>query len=92
LYHSYQRLWLYFSERSQKTQDILYYLIYDEHIIVRLVHARNRALIMSDLASSIRECLISAIHKISRLYINTSSDRTEVVGSFRLRLKISCII
>lgn len=59
----------------------------DEHIIVRLVHARNRALIMSDLASSIRECLISAIHKISRLYINTSSDRTEVdVGSFRLKV------
>ena len=59
----------------------------DEHIIVRLVHARNRALIMSDLASSIRDCLISALHKISRLYINTSSDRTEVdVGSFRLKV------
>jgi hypothetical protein len=59
----------------------------DEHIIVRLVHARKRALIMSDLASSIRECLISALHTISRLYINTSSDRTEVdVGSLRLRV------
>jgi hypothetical protein len=61
----------------------------DEHIIVRLVHARNRGLIMRDLASSIRECLISALHKISRLYINTSSDRTEVdVAS--LRLKVCC--
>ena len=59
----------------------------DEHIIVRLVHARNRRLIMRDLASSIRECLISALHKISRLYINTSSDRKEVdVTSLRLRV------
>jgi hypothetical protein len=59
----------------------------DEHIIVRLVHARNRGLIMRDLASSIRECLISALHKISRLYINTSSERTEVdVSSLRLRV------
>ena len=42
---------------------------------------------MRDLASSIQECLISALHKISRLYINTSSDRTEVdVASFRLRV------
>ena len=59
----------------------------DEHIIVRLVHARKRVLIMGDLASSIRECLISALHKISRLYISTSSDRTEVeVGSFMLKV------
>ena len=59
----------------------------DEHIIVRLVHARNRALIMSDFASSIRECLISALHQISQLYINTSSDRSKVdVGSFRLKV------
>ena len=59
----------------------------DEHIIVRLVHAKEKALIMSDLSSSIRDCLISALHKISRLYINTSSDRTEVdVGSFRLQV------
>ena len=61
----------------------------DEHIIVRLVHARNRALIMIDIASSICECLISALHKISLLYINTSSDRTEVdIGS--LSLKVCC--
>jgi hypothetical protein len=38
----------------------------DEHIIVRLVHAKEKALITSDLASSIRDCLISALHKISR--------------------------
>ena len=59
----------------------------DEHIIVRLVHAKNRVMIMSDLASSIRECLNSALHKISQLYINTSSERIEVdVGSFKLKV------
>ena len=44
-------------------------------------------LLLGILVYKSRECLISALHKISRLYINTSSDRTEVdVGSFRLKV------
>ncbi|CAG2213253.1 unnamed protein product [Mytilus edulis] len=45
----------------------------DEMIVVRLVHMRNRTLIMRDLASSIRECLAVALEKISQLYVKTSS-------------------
>ncbi|CAG2246719.1 unnamed protein product [Mytilus edulis] len=45
----------------------------DEMIVVRLVHSRNRTLIMRDLASSIRECLAVALGKISQLYVKTSS-------------------
>ena len=59
----------------------------DGHIIVRLVHAKERVMIMSDLASSIRECLKSALHKISMLYIHTSSQRIEAdAGSFTLKV------
>ncbi|XP_063405918.1 uncharacterized protein LOC134689878 [Mytilus trossulus] len=47
----------------------------DEMVIARLVHARTNTLIMRDLASSINECLTSALEKISQLYIRTSSDQ-----------------
>ncbi|XP_052079119.1 uncharacterized protein LOC127717491 [Mytilus californianus] len=54
----------------------MYILCEDDKIIVRLVHARTNALIMRDLASSINECLTSALEKISQLYIRTSSDQS----------------
>ncbi|CAG2206486.1 unnamed protein product [Mytilus edulis] len=53
----------------------MYIICEDETIIARLVHARTNALIMRDLASSINECLTSALEKISQLYIRTSSDQ-----------------
>ncbi|CAG2254340.1 unnamed protein product [Mytilus edulis] len=54
----------------------MYVLCEDDKIIVRLVHARTNALIIKDLASSINECLTSALEKISQLYIRTSSDQS----------------
>ncbi|VDI42894.1 Hypothetical predicted protein [Mytilus galloprovincialis] len=59
----------------------------DEIIVVRLVHLRNRTLIMRDLASSIRECLAVALEKISQLYVKTSStDFVASKSSFNLSL------
>ncbi|XP_071150151.1 uncharacterized protein [Mytilus edulis] len=59
----------------------------DDKIIARLVHATSSTLIMRDLASSIYECLTSAIEKISRLYIRTSSDHTQTSNaSFMTRI------
>ncbi|XP_052079214.1 uncharacterized protein LOC127717566 [Mytilus californianus] len=59
----------------------------DEIIVVRLVHLRNRTLIMRDLASSIRECLAVALEKISQLYVKTSSlDCVDSKRSFNLSL------
>ncbi|XP_071148100.1 uncharacterized protein [Mytilus edulis] len=55
----------------------MYILCEDDKISVRLVHARTNALIMRDLASSINECLTSALEKISQLYIRTSSDQSD---------------
>ncbi|XP_076070793.1 uncharacterized protein LOC143042396 [Mytilus galloprovincialis] len=55
----------------------MYILCEDDKITVRLVHARTNALIMRDLASSINECLTSALEKISQLYIRTSSDQSQ---------------
>ncbi|XP_076088947.1 uncharacterized protein LOC143059351 [Mytilus galloprovincialis] len=54
----------------------MYVLCEDDKIIVRLVHARTNALIIKDLASSINECITSALEKISQLYIRTSSDQS----------------
>ncbi|VDI29591.1 Hypothetical predicted protein [Mytilus galloprovincialis] len=53
----------------------MYILCEDDKISVRLVHTRTNTLIMRDLASSINECLTSALEKISQLYIRTSSDQ-----------------
>ncbi|CAG2215800.1 unnamed protein product [Mytilus edulis] len=53
----------------------LHILCEDKRIIARLVHARTNSLIMRDLASSITECLTSALEKISQLYIRASSDQ-----------------
>ncbi|VDI02704.1 Hypothetical predicted protein, partial [Mytilus galloprovincialis] len=50
----------------------------DEIIISRLVHATSNTLIMRDVASSIYECLTSALEKISDLYIRTSSDQPQI--------------
>ncbi|XP_063411632.1 uncharacterized protein LOC134694548 [Mytilus trossulus] len=55
----------------------MYIACEDERIIVRLVHATSNTLIMRDVASSIYECLTSALEKISQLYIRTSSDQTQ---------------
>ncbi|CAG2252824.1 unnamed protein product [Mytilus edulis] len=54
----------------------MYILCEDDKITVRLIHARTNALIMRDLASSINECLTSALEKISQLYIRTSSGQS----------------
>ncbi|XP_071150119.1 uncharacterized protein [Mytilus edulis] len=55
----------------------MYILCEDDKITVRLVHAKTNALIMRDLASSINECLTSALEKISQLYIRTSCDQSD---------------
>ncbi|CAC5373896.1 unnamed protein product [Mytilus coruscus] len=55
----------------------MYILCEDERIVVRLVHAETNALIMRDMASSVNECLVSALEKISQLYIKTSSDHSQ---------------
>ncbi|XP_052080648.1 uncharacterized protein LOC127718637 [Mytilus californianus] len=54
----------------------MYVLCEDEMIVVRLVHAETNTLIMRDMASSVNECLVSALEKISQLYIKTSSDQS----------------
>ncbi|XP_063417563.1 uncharacterized protein LOC134700124 [Mytilus trossulus] len=70
----------------------------DERIVVRLVHATSNTLIMRDVASSIYECLTSALEKISQLYIRTSSDQTQTIdASFMTRIccnspKNSCLL
>ncbi|CAC5359923.1 unnamed protein product [Mytilus coruscus] len=65
----------------------MHILCEDERIVVRLVHARKKVLILKDLASSICECLKSALQNISHLYIKTSSDNSEVsVGTFEMNL------
>lgn len=65
----------------------LYISCEDDQIIIRLVHFRNRSFIMNDLASSISECLASALYKISQLYIKTSSDCCDnTTKSFEMKL------
>ncbi|XP_052103353.1 uncharacterized protein LOC127736792 [Mytilus californianus] len=65
----------------------IHILCEDERIFVRLVHAKKKVLIMKDLASSICECLKSALQNIVQLYIKTSSDTFDVnTGSFELNL------
>ncbi|CAG2256733.1 unnamed protein product [Mytilus edulis] len=65
----------------------IHILCEDERIVVRLVHARKKVLILKDLASSICECLKSALQNISQLYIKTSSDNSDVsVGTFEMNL------
>ncbi|XP_052079742.1 uncharacterized protein LOC127717916 [Mytilus californianus] len=55
----------------------MYIACEDEIIIARLVHATSNTLIMRDEATSIYECLTSALEKISQLYIRASSDQTQ---------------
>ncbi|CAC5393345.1 unnamed protein product [Mytilus coruscus] len=65
----------------------LYIACEDKIIIARLVHASSNSLIMRDVASSIYECLTSALEKISQLYIRTSSDQTQTSdASFMTRI------
>ncbi|XP_063417516.1 uncharacterized protein LOC134700074 [Mytilus trossulus] len=65
----------------------MYIACEDERIVVRLVHATSNTLIMRDVASSIYECLTSALEKISQLYIRTSSDQTQTSdASFMTRI------
>ncbi|CAG2222123.1 DSS1 [Mytilus edulis] len=65
----------------------IHILCEDERIFVRLVHAKNKVLILKDLASSICDCLKSALENISQLYIKTSSDNSELsVGTFEMNL------
>ncbi|XP_071149229.1 uncharacterized protein [Mytilus edulis] len=65
----------------------MYIACEDERIVVRLVHATSSTLIMRDVASSIYECLISALEKISQLYIRTSSDQAQTSdASFMTRI------
>ncbi|VDI04895.1 Hypothetical predicted protein [Mytilus galloprovincialis] len=60
----------------------MYIACEDERIITRLVHALSNTLIMRDVASSIYECLASALEKISQLYIRTSSDQTQTSDAY----------
>ncbi|XP_076087934.1 uncharacterized protein LOC143058344 [Mytilus galloprovincialis] len=65
----------------------MYIACEDERIVVRLVHATSSTLIMRDVASSIYECLTSALEKISQLYIRTSSDQAQTSdASFMTRI------
>ncbi|XP_063448209.1 uncharacterized protein LOC134727752 [Mytilus trossulus] len=65
----------------------MHILCEDERIFVRLVHAKNKVFILKDLASSICDCLKSALENISQLYIKTSSDNFELsVGTFEMNL------
>ncbi|CAG2257185.1 unnamed protein product [Mytilus edulis] len=59
----------------------MYVLCEDERIVVRLVHLETNTLIMRDLASSVNECLVSALEKISQLYIKTSSDESQHIDA-----------
>ncbi|VDI37205.1 Hypothetical predicted protein [Mytilus galloprovincialis] len=61
----------------------------DKMIIARLVHAKSNTLILRDVASSIYECLSSALEKISKLYIRTSSDQTQT-GDASFMTRICC--
>ena len=61
----------------------------DEFVGVRLVHARDRKLIIRDLASSMRECLADALHKISQLYIKTSSQEVDTSDQ-NFHISVSC--
>ncbi|CAC5383605.1 unnamed protein product [Mytilus coruscus] len=61
----------------------------DDIIVVRLVHSTNRALIMRDLASSIKECLAVALEKISQLYVKTSSTGS-VTDKASFNLSLCC--
>ena len=57
----------------------------DKYLVMRLVHNKNKTLIIRDLSSSLRECLVSAMEKISQLYIRTSSEKIdEDEHSFKL--------
>ncbi|XP_071149247.1 uncharacterized protein [Mytilus edulis] len=56
----------------------MYIACEDEIIISRLVHTTSNTLIARDVASSICECLTSALEKISDMYIRTSSDQTQI--------------
>ncbi|CAC5403810.1 unnamed protein product [Mytilus coruscus] len=65
----------------------IHILCEDERIFVRLVHAKKKVLILKDLASSICDCLKSALQNISQLYIQTSSDNSELsVRTFEMNL------
>ncbi|XP_052072652.1 uncharacterized protein LOC127710739 [Mytilus californianus] len=65
----------------------MHILCEDERIVVRLVHDRKKVLILKDLASSICDCLKSALQNISQLYIKTSSDNSEVsIETFEMNL------
>ncbi|VDH90290.1 Hypothetical predicted protein [Mytilus galloprovincialis] len=55
----------------------MYILCEDDKITARLVHARRNELIPRDMASSINECLTSALEKISQMYVRTSSNWTQ---------------
>ncbi|XP_071181289.1 uncharacterized protein [Mytilus edulis] len=76
----------------------IHILCEDDRIFVRLVHAKNKVLILKDLASSICDCLKSALENISQLYIKTSSDNSEIrVGNFEMNFccsvaKDSCLL
>ncbi|VDI75748.1 Hypothetical predicted protein [Mytilus galloprovincialis] len=61
----------------------------DDIIVVRLVHSINRALIMRDLASSVKECLAAALEKISQLYVKTSSTGSPT-GEALFNLSLCC--
>ena len=59
----------------------------DDYFIIRLVHDKNRTLIIKDLSSSLRECLVSALENISQLYIKTCSEKYDHdEGSFQLNV------
>lgn len=66
-----------------------YILCEDETIIIRLVHARNKVFIMSDLAISIGECLASTLQHISQLYTKTSSD-TCIADNTTFEMTLCC--
>ncbi|VDI58101.1 Hypothetical predicted protein [Mytilus galloprovincialis] len=55
----------------------LHILCEDDMIVVRLVHSTSNTMIIRDMASSINECVTSALEKISQLYIKTSSDQNQ---------------
>ncbi|VDI04894.1 Hypothetical predicted protein [Mytilus galloprovincialis] len=60
----------------------MYIACEDEGFITVFVHALSNTLIMRDVASSIYECLASALEKISQLYIRTSSDQTQTSDAY----------
>ncbi|XP_071148783.1 uncharacterized protein [Mytilus edulis] len=60
----------------------MFILCEDDRIIVRLVHAHSNTLIARDIASSINDCLTSALEKISQLYIRISSNQNHTSDAF----------